>query len=375
MSSKSTVCSVLAAWLLLGSSHARADAPGASAVAGQQGPVPAVAEAPEVKRARELFEEGVDLAHRALWLPALAAFGASAEIKPHAVTLYNVAYCERALGHYTRALQAFERALARSNSADPAELPQPMSTAAREYIVELEAQLATLELTVESSRTELLVDGRPLELVGTEHGQPILVAGTKPSGPPEPAPASTFLIRVDPGVHSFLLRAPGGIEKSFTRRFEPEEHADLSIRIAGERRASSAKARRTKPNVVPRSKSGLSPGVVVLGAGGAAVLAGAALGVVAWHKRSALGDDCPAKRCPPDQLSQLDSARAYANASTATLGLGLLAVAAGSVLTFGGVDAPRGSRAAELQKNRPRTASSPIAVELGLAAARLSARF
>src|SRR5688572_29232364 len=69
------------------------------------------AEDPTLVRAREGFLLGTALAREGQWLDALAAFERSARLRAHPVTTYNLAYCERALGRYTRAQQLFNLAL------------------------------------------------------------------------------------------------------------------------------------------------------------------------------------------------------------------------------------------------------------------------
>src|SRR5260221_14259973 len=66
---------------------------------------------PKVAEARRLFAEGASLADLGRWSEALEKFEASAALRPHATTTYDIGYCERALGHPTRAKRFFERAL------------------------------------------------------------------------------------------------------------------------------------------------------------------------------------------------------------------------------------------------------------------------
>src|SRR2546430_2765836 len=70
---------------------------------------PAAAE-DDVTRARQLFQLGVALAHEGKCDRAIEAFRSSAKLRPHAKTTYNLGFCEKELGHYTRALAMFARA-------------------------------------------------------------------------------------------------------------------------------------------------------------------------------------------------------------------------------------------------------------------------
>src|SRR5436309_2024922 len=68
-------------------------------------------EDPNVTEARKTFLAGVELTHQSQWAEALSAFEKAARLRPHAVTSFNLGACERALGHYMRARQAFRLAL------------------------------------------------------------------------------------------------------------------------------------------------------------------------------------------------------------------------------------------------------------------------
>src|SRR5882672_957390 len=87
------------------------------------GPVELAAGGVEVTEARDAFRRGSALAKAGDWQGALAAFQGSARLKPHPVTTYDIAYCERALGHYARASFRFEEALAVSPGETAPALP------------------------------------------------------------------------------------------------------------------------------------------------------------------------------------------------------------------------------------------------------------
>src|SRR5579864_117728 len=106
-------CSVgCAVWLLL--AHA------ASAQTAQEsGPL---AEDSATGQARALFNDGTDKAHRGDWSQALPAFERSEALRPHAVTTYNIGFCERALGRTTRARKMLGKALSENAAHGGVEL-------------------------------------------------------------------------------------------------------------------------------------------------------------------------------------------------------------------------------------------------------------
>src|SRR5689334_11653313 len=58
------------------------------------------ADPPHVVEARARFDEGAKLAEVGRYDDALSSFARSHALRPHAVTTYNMATCERALSHY-----------------------------------------------------------------------------------------------------------------------------------------------------------------------------------------------------------------------------------------------------------------------------------
>lgn len=326
----------------------------------------------DVQRARELFQRGVELARQALWLEALAAFRASLELKSHPVTWFNVAYSERALGHYTRALQAFRQALAQPEANAVAELPKTLRDGAREYVQDLEKQLVTVSIKSEQQNYRLLIDGRPLEheLSGAQSG--VSIAGTRPPGPAETLDRTVQIVLMDPGTHRFQWSGPGLSERTFSRRFEPGETASVWLAVGGEAPSGSGKVRLERRSAPERGHSLVGP--ILLGAGGVAIAAGSVLGIVAWKKKSNLDESCPNKQCSASEDSDLAAARRYADISSVSFGIGLVAIVTGGVLVLTGhsetARASAGRSLTELPKPR-----EGIRVELGLGGARLSSRF
>jgi hypothetical protein len=153
--------------------------------------------------ARAGFLDGVELTRKAQWAEALAAFERSQALKPHAVTLYNIAACERAIGRYTRARLDFAAALDQS-----AELPPSLAEESRAALAQIDSILARVTVRVIPSAASMSVDGRPVQAV-TWTGSPGFVAGTRPPGPGDPAPEGSFLLLVDPGAHLFTFVRKG----------------------------------------------------------------------------------------------------------------------------------------------------------------------
>jgi hypothetical protein len=176
-------------------------------------------EATDVARARAEFVRGTDLAKRGQWAEALSAFEASAKLRPHAVTTYNIGYCQRALGHYTLASDVLVRALAENDASNGAELAEALVAEDRALVGEIDRLLATVTVTLIPANAALAVDGRPLAV--RDEKLPLLVAGVREPGNGEPPPVGTFRVLVDPGAHVFTVARPGFAAAVVNRTLPP----------------------------------------------------------------------------------------------------------------------------------------------------------
>lgn len=195
-------------------------------------PSPAPEEDPDVVRAREEFRVGADAAKRNRWNEALISFERSLKLRKHAVTTYNVALCERALGQYTRARQTLRHALDDNEAAGGRELATTQTDNARAYLGQIEALLAKVDVHLAPDDVELAVDGRPLERdASSDPKSPVWVAGTQPPGPGERAPSAHFQLAIDPGHHIFVLSRTGLKPIVLNRSFEPGQAIDLPLAL------------------------------------------------------------------------------------------------------------------------------------------------
>ncbi|MCB9583840.1 MAG: PEGA domain-containing protein [Polyangiaceae bacterium] len=157
---------------------------------------------PSAAKARESFLAGAKLAADLRWREALERFEASAKLRPHPGTTYNIAICQRALGQYTRARVSFERVL---EEAKTEALDQSLLDDTRAILAELRRVLARVTLTLKPKSAKLSIDGRPLRR-GENGG---FVAGLREPGPPEAPGKSSLKITLDPGPHLLLISRKG----------------------------------------------------------------------------------------------------------------------------------------------------------------------
>lgn len=191
-------------------------------------PVPAV-----VERARAAFTRGNELAKREEWAEALASFRSSFELLPHPVTAFNMATCERVLGHYTRSRELFMRALG-TEAKGPAPatdvLPDALAAEARGYLDEIDRLLAHVQVTLSPRDARISVDGRPLAAARAE--PPSLVAGVRAPGPGEAAPAERFELLVDPGPRVVVVSRAGFRDVVRTVSLAPGSRTELALELA-----------------------------------------------------------------------------------------------------------------------------------------------
>jgi hypothetical protein len=293
---------------------------------------------PRVERAREAFMLGAALARQGQWLDARAAFERSLRLRAHAVTLYNVGYCERALGRFTRARKSFLAALA--YSADPqAGLPADLAAEAQGYLAEIERRSvrATVELADPAAR--LSIDGRPLELLGTSGGRPLLVAGTRDGGHAEVPRARRFDLLLDPGHHVFVLQS-GGRESVLEREFMPGERPRVELVARG----AAASSPPQKPPSPVRKRNDYTWPAVAYGVGAAGLVTGTIFGIATFKKANKLEDVCPEKQaCPESSQADIDAGRRNGLISTVGFGVALVGAGVGTWLLL--TDKPSHERA------------------------------
>src|SRR5450432_2602583 len=186
-------------------------------------------ESAKIAQARAAFAQGIELARQGRWLDALAELTRSDALHPHAVTTYNIGYCERSLGRYTRARKMLSKALADNQASGGQELPEDLTSAATELLSETAQQVATINVTIRPPRATLKVDGRPLELVSASGARPVASAGTRDVGEAEVAPAESFDLLIDPGTHEFVVSAGDHDVTVITRSFEPGSHVAMQL--------------------------------------------------------------------------------------------------------------------------------------------------
>ena len=294
-----------------------------------------------VSRAREEFQSGATLATEGRWKDALAHFSLSASLRPHAMTTYNIAFCERALGRATRARKFFSRALAEDDTHDQSELTSEFRAAIAKYLTELESEIVRVHIELVPALATMAIDGRPLDAAPAVKGEPLVWAGTAEPGPPGAAPRTPFWADLDAGPHELVVSWGSSTSRVFHVTIEREVGRTLTLE------APALVAVPDDGKLVTRSTLGLG----LAGVGVATIAVGVGFAFAAsssWRDAKAA---CPDRAtCPDDRGSQL-SARAEVKAHVATAllvtggaatlsGLVLYLTSRGRTATVGGVAGP-----------------------------------
>ena len=265
---------------------------------------PASAQTPE-EEARVQYEQGVALFDDGKLEEAADAFDRAYQLTPSYKFLWNIGQVETELGHFAAALSAYERYLAQGEG----KIPVSRAAKARKEIKRLSGLVGKLRIDSE---------------VG---GALIFVDGSKQGATP-----LTEAIVVDAGEHEVVAKAGGDMIHRQMVAVADGEEAVVQIK-AGASHIEPADGE----DGDELTDDGGPERVwtwVALGVGGAALIAGGAIGGAVMGKASDLEKQCPDNQCPESRWDELDSAEAMAMTSNVLIGVGAAAVVAGVVLFF-----------------------------------------
>ena len=141
------------------------------------------------RRARVLFERGIESADQERWIEAAEYFRRAARLAERPSILFNLGYSLWRAGKPSEAIPHLERFL---DVADPRRDAADIATA-REVMRDAHARLGTLTLTISPADAQIEVDGRMLDVTGEQRR-----------------------LLLDPGRHVVTARADG----HRTMRFE-----------------------------------------------------------------------------------------------------------------------------------------------------------
>ena len=241
--------------------------------------------------AREAFRLGSQLTKHGQWAEALAAYERSAKLHAHATTTYNMAYCERALDHATRARKLFRQAL-EENDTRGGELTPGLVSRAEAFLKELDGKMARAVIELAAPTMAIAVDGRPLE----RESAALWIAGTRHAGDAESTGVQRFSVLLDPGDHVFVVTLRGR-EQTRVRRFAAGEQTRLAL----------GAELVPEPPRERRMSSERTAAIVAWGLSGGATIAGIVAGSMALDRKNTLDGVCANRGCPEDRAGDIET--------------------------------------------------------------------
>jgi hypothetical protein len=273
----------------------------------------------DVETARAFFVEAAKLGSEGRWKEARELYARSLLMKPAAITRYSLGVAQKETGRLADALGSFRAFLADPPAPATARYAEP----ARAAIAELEGRVGRVTIAISPHPVEgltLAIDGQPA------------------------SPALDHAREIDPGAHEVVARAPGF--HATTTRFSVVAGGVATVAIALPRltKMGASQAISDTPAGLPplsdstpldspplRSKT---PPILLMGSGGALLLAGMTLGLIGVKQASL---------APTRDGPEASAARAMGIAGDVIGGAGVATVGVGLVLllTRGAASPPR----------------------------------
>lgn len=285
--------------------------------------------AADVLLARQLGNEGIELANKGECEPAIAKLQRAESIHHAPTLLVRIGECQMKLGKLVDALSTLDRAAREQLGPTPPKAFVTAQQRAQTLVNEIRPKLGTLRVDANGSREGVAfrIDGDELKEAALGLERPI-----------------------DPGSHVIEAATSDGrrVRREVTVKQGAGEIVTLELPAAPPAAAAPVVGpAATAPPADDKGRTMLGWGLT--GTGAAAIVAGAVFAGVTLSKKSDLDASCADKRCPSSTQSDYDSARTTATVSGIALGVGVVAVAAGVFILVTRSKGPeRNARAASL---------------------------
>lgn len=257
----------------------------------------------DLAAAKQAFKEGDEAEGRGEYQAALAKFGQALSVKDTAQLHLRIGAVEEKLGRLNDALASYRRGLDRA-AAHPV-----VARVAKEQIDALEPRIPTVTLVAPRLLPGLTVTIDDAPVAQAALGTPL---------------------RVDPGAHRLHATAPG---------YQPRDQAFTSAERSGARLELDLLPAGPAPAAAMSASPTRLPGALVLGGGGAALVAGLVLLGASYAKDGTINAQCqgPDRRlCPQSQKLVIDAEVSSVDAmrfgSLGVMAVGAAGVAVGSYL-------------------------------------------
>jgi hypothetical protein len=296
--------------------------------------------------AERRFESGLEWMKAGDYVVACPLIAESYRLDPLPGVLFTLAECEALWGKLASALEHYTSFIGSLTSMD----------AARRAVYEERLGIALVQSTsLGVTAPEVSIDVAP------ESPKDLKV---RLNGRLVPATSYGVGQKVDPG--EYLITAESGQQQVWLRRIKVTERsrARIEVRVTPRGSATPKAPRATQPgpnrSSVRREVAYISGGVGLLG-----LACGAVAGALALAQKSSVDQNCPDHVCNVEGRRALDTARTEAMVSNVGFAVGLLGVAAASVVWFAWPSA-------EQHQGQSPSAARRGAVRIGVAAAHLA---
>jgi hypothetical protein len=269
----------------------------------------------DLARARERFKEGAASQAAGDFARALEAYKDVALVKSSAQVRFNIATCEEKLGDYVRAVGSYRLAAMEATRSNAKEL----ADAVQKALADLEPRIPMLLVKRGDGAAvaEVTLDGRPLAnpSIGVEfqvNPGPHTVGATAPDR--QPFKSEVTVADRDHQVVELVLKArPAPVVAAVVTPVEPPPEP---------------------PPPPPSTRPMRTAGFVVGGVGVVGLVISGAFFGLRQSAISTLNNECGANMmsCPASALSTKNGGATDATVSTATLFVGLAALATGTTL-------------------------------------------
>ena len=282
--------------------------------------------AADVLLARQLGNEGIELANKGECEPAIQKLQ-RAEALHHAPTLLvRIGECHLKLGKFVDALSILDRAAREQLGPTPPKAFVTAQQRAQTLVLEIRQKIGTLRVDASGWRggVTFMLDGDELKEAALGLDRPI-----------------------DPGTHVVEATTAGG--QRIRREVSVKEGAAETIALELPAPVSvAAVTPAALPAAAVRSSSTTRTtlGWGLTGGGAVAIVAGAIFAGVTVSRKADLDASCPDKACPTSSRSEFDAANTTATLSGIALGVGVVAIAAGVLLLVTRKSSGRGARVA-----------------------------
>lgn len=302
--------------------------------------------------ARETFRQGVELYNEGKFDEAAKSFEQAYKLKPTYKLLFNIGQAYAAAKKYALAIQAFERYLVDGGDN--------VTDDRRDEVLREIGKLRPLV-------GFLAVDGREgltVRVDGVDRGQtPLKSKVMLTVGHPHK-------VEVFDGEELVLVRelsVYGGMVETVNVSEQKEESTvappPTSLPVTEQTEETIDEQTESETEAVPEKKRlGKMKliGIASLAAGGAALLAGGAFGILSLVQNSTLEKACPGGNCSPTREGEVETLGKFALATDILLGVGGAFAAAGLVLFFLPEKKEKGPADENVQQGGPEVSIVPL---------------